>query len=485
MATRKIKDAKDLSTNELIYFKGHAKATYMSDGRSVEDAINNIPIGGGGEGGSISEADIAAMGFTKNLGTITEVKMNGASKGTSGVVDLGNVITSHQDISGKVDKVTGKGLSTEDFTSALKSKLEGLTNYDDTEISNAVSSLQTQINTLVSGNANDAINSFNEIIAFLDGVKDTQDLSSIIASIEQQIAAKMDKVTLATVATSGSYNDLSNKPTIPSAVTESTVSGWGFTKNTGTYSKPSGGIPKTDLASAVQTSLSKADTALQTSQYGEHTCIEVSAFSDPISGLIYALPDAATGDEDLVLAGASRLDDYTLVRCGGIWDRDGISYVLPSEANGNEDDILVTRDTLKTINGQSIFGDGNIVIEGGGGSSSGTKEIVTVLGGLIDEIEPNKIYLVDTNGDDVEIQSIYVPIDDSYAEFTVIIDFNSHSAGGDSVAPTIILPSEIKWANGSIPDLQGYTSCELSIVYYATAINSGYHAVLTPFKYVE
>lgn len=68
---------------------------------------------------------------------------------------------------------------------------------------------------------------------------------------------------LATVATSGSYNDLSNKPTIPSAVTETTVSGWGFTKNTGTYSKPSGGIPKTDLATDVQTSLEKADTALQ------------------------------------------------------------------------------------------------------------------------------------------------------------------------------------------------------------------------------
>ena len=41
MATRNIKDAKDLSTNELIYFKGHAKATYMSDGRTVEDAINS------------------------------------------------------------------------------------------------------------------------------------------------------------------------------------------------------------------------------------------------------------------------------------------------------------------------------------------------------------------------------------------------------------------------------------------------------------
>lgn len=62
---------------------------------------------------------------------------------------------------------------------------------------------------------------------------------------------------------SGDYNDLDNKPTIPAEVTESTVSGWGFTKNTGTYSKPSGGIPKTDLASAVQISLEKADTALQ------------------------------------------------------------------------------------------------------------------------------------------------------------------------------------------------------------------------------
>ena len=34
----------------------------------------------------------------------------------------------------------------------------------------------------------------------------------------------------------------------------------------GTYSKPNGGIPKTDLASAVQTSLGKADTALQEHQ---------------------------------------------------------------------------------------------------------------------------------------------------------------------------------------------------------------------------
>ena len=50
---------------------------------------------------------------------------------------------------------------------------------------------------------------------------------------------------------------------VPAEVTETTVANWGFTKNTGTYSKPSGGIPKTDLDSAVQTSLGKADTAVQ------------------------------------------------------------------------------------------------------------------------------------------------------------------------------------------------------------------------------
>lgn len=46
-----------------------------------------------------------AAGATANTGTITGIKMNGASKGTSGVVDLGTVLTAHQTI--KQDGVTG------------------------------------------------------------------------------------------------------------------------------------------------------------------------------------------------------------------------------------------------------------------------------------------------------------------------------------------------------------------------------------------
>ena len=53
---RKIKDAKDLNGNELIYFKGHAKATYMSDGSTVEDNINQLK-NNSGSGGNIDLSD--------------------------------------------------------------------------------------------------------------------------------------------------------------------------------------------------------------------------------------------------------------------------------------------------------------------------------------------------------------------------------------------------------------------------------------------
>ena len=46
-----------------------------------------------------TESIVSGWGFTKNAGTITEVTMNGSSKGTSGVVNLGTVITSETQLS--------------------------------------------------------------------------------------------------------------------------------------------------------------------------------------------------------------------------------------------------------------------------------------------------------------------------------------------------------------------------------------------------
>ena len=155
---------------------------------------------------AITTSKVNVTDIVNNLTTNISNKPLSAAQGVAlkELIDaLSNSMTAYrtaaaQDVidSGKVDKVTGKGLSSNDYTDAAKAKVDAL----------------------------------------------------------------------APVATSGKYDDLTNKPTIPAPVTEQTVSGWGFTKNTGTYSKPTGGIPKADLAAAVQASLGKADTALQEHQ---------------------------------------------------------------------------------------------------------------------------------------------------------------------------------------------------------------------------
>jgi hypothetical protein len=107
MATRKIKDAKDLDTGELIYFKGHAQATFMSDGRTVEEAVSGISGGSGGtidtsnlatkdelaqKQDVISDIDTIRSNAANYKGTVTSVKVDNVSKTQSGgVVDLGYV----------------------------------------------------------------------------------------------------------------------------------------------------------------------------------------------------------------------------------------------------------------------------------------------------------------------------------------------------------------------------------------------------------
>ena len=85
--------------------------------------------------------------------------------------------------------------------------------------------------------------------------------------VTSQISCKADKTALKPVAFSGSYNDLENTPTIPSEVSESTVSDWGFTKNTGTItgitingtSKGTSGV--VDLGTVITDVSSKAHSA--------------------------------------------------------------------------------------------------------------------------------------------------------------------------------------------------------------------------------
>lgn len=55
----------------------------------------------------VDESTVSGWGFTKNQGTVNSVKMNGKAVAiTDGAVDLGTVITAHQSLDGKQDKLS-------------------------------------------------------------------------------------------------------------------------------------------------------------------------------------------------------------------------------------------------------------------------------------------------------------------------------------------------------------------------------------------
>ena len=169
-------DYTDSEKNKLAGIASGAEVNVQSDWNATSgDAfIKNKPT----IPAAVTESTVSGWGFTKNTGTVTGVKINGTTKEpSSGVVDLGTVITTHQDVSGKVDKTTTvNGHALSDNVSVTKSDV-GLGNVGNFK---AVSTVASQ------------------------GLSDTEK-----SNARSNIGA-------GTSSFSGSYNDLTNKPTIPS-----------------------------------------------------------------------------------------------------------------------------------------------------------------------------------------------------------------------------------------------------------------------------
>lgn len=112
---------------------------------------------------------------------------DGASRGATAIQE-------HQDISGKVDKVQGKGLSEQDFTAALKAKLEALRNYDDTELREAIEKMESAIDAISDIEGTTAIvESMTNVKAFLDSFSESENLSSVLADLEASIHDWVDQ----------------------------------------------------------------------------------------------------------------------------------------------------------------------------------------------------------------------------------------------------------------------------------------------------
>lgn len=84
-----------------------------------------------------------------NIQSLLSVLFAGYESSGGGDVDLSNYYTKPETntlLDNKVDKVSGKGLSTEDYTTAEKSKLAGLENYDDDAVKGSIAANTAAIN---------------------------------------------------------------------------------------------------------------------------------------------------------------------------------------------------------------------------------------------------------------------------------------------------------------------------------------------------
>lgn len=133
------------------------------------------------------------------------------------------------------------------------SKFKDLLSADVTALSTKVADLEK----LVESDSDGAINKFNEIVAFLKNITDSQTLEGIVNGINTSIAAK--------------------------------------------YTKPSTGIPATDLTAAVQASLKKADSAVQ----------DISGKADKATTLAgYGITDAKI-DKGVITLGSNTIVPLT------------------------------------------------------------------------------------------------------------------------------------------------------------------------------
>ena len=216
----------------------------------------------------------------------------------------------------------------------------------------------------------------------------------------------------ATDSSSDAY--IKNKPTIPAAVTESTVSGWGFTKNTGTYSKPSTGIPKSDLASSVQTSLGKADTALQ-------------SYTEQYKGTVTGV----------------KVNDSIKSPSNGVVDLGTIPTTIDASMSDSSTNPVQNK-TVKAYVDSKVAAAGQMAVVAHGYSETSV------------EIAPNAYHRWTSTMSSLTVTLKSVS---SANVLNYMMEFTTSSSGC-----VLTLPSNIKWANGNPPAMKPSTTYQISII---------------------
>lgn len=201
--------------------------------------INNESILGSGNiriaGGAGGSVDVIKVNGVEQPNSDGVVNLEVPTK-TSELINDSSFLTEHQDLSDYAKKSEIPDVSTYLTQEQLEAKDYANKAYVAEKVTEAVTGGQVDLSSYLK--KTEAVETYVKKEAGKSLIADTEitRLASVTnyddTSISNRIKTVEDNYSsLATVATTGSYNDLTDKPAIPD---ESTVSGWGFTKNTGT-----------------------------------------------------------------------------------------------------------------------------------------------------------------------------------------------------------------------------------------------------------
>ena len=388
------------------YIKAITQSNISNWNSKLDSFTETDPIFSASAASEITSTDISNWNSkTSNVGTITGITMNGASKGTSGVVDLGTVITDVSDKADASDAIGSLSLSMNSSTYVITlsgAKVDGTTftvnNSIDLPLESVVvdgeynSTTKKVVLTLKSGSTVEF-----SIADLING------LQSEITSTNKLSADLISDGTTNKTVTQTEKNSWNSKldsftetdPTVASyikAITQSDISNWNSkTSNVGTItgitmnntSKGTSGV--VDLGT-VLTEHQTLKTINNTSLVGSgNITINENVQSDwnasSGSAVILNKPTIPTVNDTTV----------TLTMNGSIVG----TFTLNKNTNTTIDlgTVLTAHQSLKTINNNTITGTGNISIQGlPTVTSSDNGKVLMVVNGEWQLVSPVTLY---------------------------------------------------------------------------------------------
>ena len=337
---------------------------------------------------AVTESTVSGWGFTKNTGTVTGVKINGTTKNpTSGVVDLGTVITSHQDISGKADKSAAIGsLSLSLDSTNYKITLSG-TKVDGTTFTvSDVIDLPLE-SVVVNGSYN---NTTKKVVLTLQSGSTVEfSVADLVSGLQSEITSTnklsadliadgtTNKVVTASEKTTwnGKQDALTNADVL-TGITSTKVSNWdNAATNSHTHSNKSvlDGISSTDITNWNS----------KTNNVGTVTGVKMNGTTNnPTNGVV---------DLGTVITSETTLSKGSTSGTGNAVTDITVSGHQITLTKGTT--FLTQHQSIKTLNGTALIGTGNITLRGVPAfSASDNGKILGVVNGQLAWVTPTTIY---------------------------------------------------------------------------------------------